>query len=116
MQTAFIGTWQKRRINSINEFNKLPGGVAAGIEAIGPEASAAMVSVLTQADIDGKLDAEGKASMENLINAVSGSSDEVKVAILTALKPMLDETQYSALVLQNKWRERHGSICRGSKQ
>lgn len=87
-------------INSINEFNKLPGGVAAGIEAIGPEASAAMVSALTQADIDGKLDAEGKASMENLINAVSGSSDEVKVAILTALKPMLDETQYSALVLK----------------
>lgn len=90
----------KAAINSINEFNKLPGGVAAGIEAIGPEASAAMVSALTQADIDGKLDAEGKASMENLINAVSGSSDEVKVAILTALKPMLDETQYSALVLK----------------
>lgn len=90
----------KATINSINEFNKLPGGVAAGIEAIGPEASAAMVSALTQADIDGKLDAEGKASMENLINAVSGSSDEVKVAILTALKPMLDETQYSALVLK----------------
>lgn len=90
----------KAVINSINEFNKLPGGVAAGIEAIGPEASAAMVSALTQADIDGKLDAEGKASMENLINAVSGSSDEVKVAILTALKPMLDETQYSALVLK----------------
>ena len=90
----------KAAINSINEFNKLPGGVAAGIEAIGPEASAAMVSALTQADIDGKLDAEGKASMENLISAVSGSSDEVKVAILTALKPMLDETQYSALVLK----------------
>ena len=58
----------KAAINSINEFNKLPGGVAAGIEAIGPEASAAMVSALTQADIDGKLDAEGKASMENFIN------------------------------------------------
>lgn len=90
----------KAAINSINEFNKLPGGVAAGIEAIGPEASAAMVSALAQADIDGKLDAEGKASMENLINAVSGSSDEVKVAILTALKPMLDETQYSAIALK----------------
>lgn len=90
----------KAAINSINEFNRLPDGVAAGIEEIGPEASAAMVSALTQADIDGKLDAEGKASMENLINAVSGSSDEVKVAILTALKPMLDETQYSAIALK----------------
>lgn len=90
----------KAAINSINEFNKLPDGVAAGIEEIGSEASAAMVSALTQADIDGKLDAEGKASMENLINAVSGSSDEVKVAILTALKPMLDETQYSAIALK----------------
>lgn len=87
-------------IKSINEFNKLPGGVSAGIEAMGPEASAAMISALAQADIDGKLDAEGQASMENLINAVSGSSDEVKVAILTALKPMLDETQYSAIALK----------------
>lgn len=90
----------KAAINSINEFNKLPGGVAAGIKEIGPEASAAMVSALAQADIDGKLDAEGKASMENLINAVSGSRGEVKVAILTALKPMLDETQYSAIALK----------------
>lgn len=87
-------------IKSINEFNKLPGGVSDGIEAIGPEASAAMISALMQADLDGKLDAEGKASMENLINVVSGSSDEVKVAILTALKPMLDETQYSAIALK----------------
>lgn len=87
-------------IKSINEFNKLPEGVSDGIEAIGPEASAAMISALMQADLDGKLDAEGKASMENLINVVSGSSDEVKVAILTALKPMLDETQYSAIALK----------------
>ena len=87
-------------IKSINEFNKLPGGVSAGIEAIGPEASAAMISALTQADLDGKLDAEGKASMDNLINAVSNADGEVKTAVLKALKPMLDESKYSALEMK----------------
>lgn len=87
-------------IKSINEFNKLPGGVSAGIEAIGPEASAAMISALAQADIDGKLDAEGQASMDNLINAVSNADGEVKTAVLKALKPMLDESKYSALEMK----------------
>lgn len=103
----------KAATNSINEFNKLPGGIKAGIEAIGPEASAAMATALVQADIDGKLDAEGKASMENFINAVSDSSEEVKTAILKALRPMLDETQYSAFVLKINGGNATGSYAEG---
>lgn len=59
-------------VNSINEFNKLPGGIAQGLKAIGPEASAAMISALSQADMDGKLDAESKAGLESFINGFSG--------------------------------------------
>ncbi|MGL5512040.1 MAG: hypothetical protein ACRDBM_02215, partial [Sporomusa sp.] len=58
-------------VDSIAEFQKLPGGVAAGIEAIGPEASAAMVSALAQADLDGKLDAEAKQNVESFISGFS---------------------------------------------
>lgn len=64
--------------NSINEFNKLPGGIAQGIKDIGPEASAAMVSALAQADLDGKLDAEGKSALENLITTFDALSPEMQ--------------------------------------
>lgn len=52
--------------NSIQEFNKLPGGIAQGIQEIGPEAGAAMLAALSQADLDGKLDAEGQQSLKAL--------------------------------------------------
>lgn len=38
----------KAAVDSINEFSKLPGGIAQGIKDIGPEASTAMISALAQ--------------------------------------------------------------------
>ena len=58
--------------DSITEFNKVPGGVSAAIQEIGPEASGAMISALAQADIDGKLDAESQEAVNSFINGFNG--------------------------------------------
>ncbi|MGL5513643.1 MAG: hypothetical protein ACRDBM_10480, partial [Sporomusa sp.] len=58
-------------LNSILEFNKMPGGIATAIGELGPEASAAMASALSQADLSGKLDAEAKESIECFIGGFS---------------------------------------------
>lgn len=63
-------------VNSIAEFNKLPGGIAQGIQGIGPEASAAMISALAQANMSGKLDAESKKSVESFINGFAGLDEK----------------------------------------
>lgn len=68
----------KAAVNSIREFNKLPGGVAQGIEDIGPEASSAMISALAVADIDGKLDAEAKAGVDSFISGFNGLDTKTK--------------------------------------
>lgn len=54
---------------TIENFNQLPGGIVQGIQEIGPEASAAMLLALEQADMDGKLSEEGKKSLEALTEA-----------------------------------------------
>lgn len=65
-------------IDSINEFSKLPGGIAQGIQDVGPEASAAIASALAQADIDGKLDAEAKAGLDSFISGFSGLDEKTQ--------------------------------------
>lgn len=67
-------------VNTLNEFSKLPGGIAQGLQEIGPKASAAMISALSQADIDGKLDAESKAGLESFINGFNGLDAETQEA------------------------------------
>lgn len=62
----------KAAVDSIAEFNKLPGGVAQGIKDIGPKASSAIVQALAQADIEGKLDEESRAGLESFISGFSG--------------------------------------------
>lgn len=58
--------------DSITEFNKVPDGVSAAIQEIGPEVSGAMISALAQADIDGKLDAESQEAVNSFINGFNG--------------------------------------------
>ncbi|RGU89876.1 phage tail tape measure protein [Clostridium sp. AF15-17LB] len=67
-------------INSINEFNKLPGGVSQGIQDIGPEASAAMITTLAQANLDGILDAEAKNDLQSFISGFSTLGPETQEA------------------------------------
>ena len=64
--------------SSIAEFSKLPEGIAQGIEEIGPEASAAMVSALAQADLDGKLSEESKGALRSFMDGFNGLDKETK--------------------------------------
>jgi len=68
----------KAAVESIKEFNKLPGGIARGLQEVGPEASAAMVSALSVADLGGKLDAEAKQDVEKFISGFSALAPETQ--------------------------------------
>lgn len=65
-------------LNSILEFNKVPGGIAGALKEIGPEASSAMASALAEADLSGKLDGEAKKGIETFINGLSGLDEETQ--------------------------------------
>lgn len=69
---------QQMVIASITELAKLPDGATAEIEALGPEASAAMVSSLAQADLDGKLNEESKGALRNFIDGFNGLDTETQ--------------------------------------
>ena len=90
---------------TIENFNQLPGGIAQGIEDIGPEAGAAMLSALAQADLDGKLSNEGKNALNSLITAIEQSDDDVKTAMKNAVEPMITELEASASKLEGPARE-----------
>lgn len=65
-------------LNSILEFNKVPGGVGGAIKEIVPEASAAMADALAQADLSGQLDDEARKEIEVFIGGLSGLDEETK--------------------------------------
>lgn len=90
---------------TIDNFNQLPGGIAQGIQDIGPEAGAAMLSALAQADLDGKLSNEGKNALNSLITAIEQSDDDVKTAMKNAVEPMITELEASASELEGPARE-----------
>lgn len=64
--------------NTLDNFNQLPGGIAEGIRQIGPEAGAALLSALADADLDGKLDVEGKQDVQTFIDSFSGLDSETQ--------------------------------------
>lgn len=75
---------------TIENFNQLPGGIVQGIQEIGPEASAAMLSALAQADLDGKLSEEGKNSLQGFISAFDGLDGETREAFSLAVYGALE--------------------------
>lgn len=79
----------KAAMDSVAEFNKLPGGVKEGIEAVGPEASAAIVSALAQADLDGKLDVEAQEDLQAFLNGFKGLDSETQEVFSDAVEGAL---------------------------
>lgn len=63
---------------TIDNFNQLPGGIAQGIQEIGPEAGAAMLSAMAQANIDGVLSDESKKGLNSFIEGFSGLEEETQ--------------------------------------
>lgn len=92
-------------VKTIENFNQLPGGIAQGIEDIGPKASSAMIAALIQADLDGKLDAEGQKSLEALLQAYSTLPEDLKSQIMVGVDGALDGFDTSSPKLNAKGEE-----------
>lgn len=75
---------------TIDNFNQLPGGIAQGIQDIGPEAGAAMLSALAQADLDGKLSGEGKSSLAAFVQAYDTLPPEMKSKFESAVEGAME--------------------------
>lgn len=77
-------------LDSILEFNKVPGGVGKALEEIGPEASQSMANALAQADLSGQLDAEAKEEIESFIGGLEGLDEQTKEVWSQALYGALE--------------------------
>lgn len=75
---AMVDGAQQMVIASATELEKLPDGAATEIEALGPEASAAMISALAQADLDGKLGEESQSALRSFIDGFNGLDAETQ--------------------------------------
>lgn len=64
--------------NAINEFSKLPGGIVEGLQTLGPEASGAIISSMAQANIDGVLSEEAKASVKSYLDGFDGLEEDTQ--------------------------------------
>lgn len=62
----------------VKNFDQLPGGMIEAIDKMGKDGSAAMVAALAQADLDGKLDDEGKNSLKSLVQAYDNLPPELQ--------------------------------------
>lgn len=84
MYQAFGDDAANAAAKAVSEFQKLPGGVKAAVEAIGPKASGAMVSALAQANLDGLLSEESKASYKAFLAGLDGLDEGTKQALSDA--------------------------------
>ena len=55
-----------------SSFDDLPGDISENVYQVGPQASAALISALAQADLSGTLSAEAKSGMESFISGFEG--------------------------------------------
>ena len=89
---------------TIENFNQLPGGIAKGIEQIGPEASSAMLLALEQADLDGKLSDEGKKSLtaltEEFAKAAPQTSEEISKIPAAAVASLIESDMKGKLSVE----------------
>ena len=75
---SMVDEAQQMVIAATTELAKLPDSAASKIEALGPEASAAMVSALAQANLDGKLKEESKDALDGFVDGFNGLDKKTK--------------------------------------
>lgn len=90
MYQAFGDDAADSAAKAVAEFQKLPGGIEAAVNAIGTDGAGAMVAALSQADFDGKLSEESQASYEafmaGLANLPEGTQEALSGATEGAMK------------------------------
>lgn len=101
---------------TLENFNQLPGGIAEGIGKMGTEASSAMIAALAQADISGKLGAEGQKSLNSLITAISQSDGKTKEAMKNVITPMITELEASAQKMEGPAKDNAVALLNSLKE
>lgn len=90
MYQAFGEEAANSAAKAVSEFQKLPDGIKEAIDSIGTDGAGAMVAALTQADLDGKLSEESKASykafMIGLAELPQGMQDALADAVEGAME------------------------------
>lgn len=86
MYQAFGEDSANAAAKAISEFQKLPGGIETAINEIGTDGAAAMVSALAQADFDGKLSEESKASYDAFLDGLSALPEGTQKALSDAVE------------------------------
>lgn len=71
MYQAFGEEAANSAARAVSEFQKLPGGIKEAIDSIGTDGAATMVAALSQADLDGKLSEESRASYEAFMTGIA---------------------------------------------
>ena len=90
MYQAFGEEAANSAARAVSEFQKLPGGIKEAIDSIGTDGAATMVAALSQADLDGKLSEESRASYEAFMTGIAdlpqGTQEVLSDAVEGAMK------------------------------
>jgi TP901 family phage tail tape measure protein len=90
MYQAFGEEAANSAAKSVSEFQKLPGGIKEAIDSIGTDGAGAMVAALAQADLDGKLSEESKASYEAFMNGLADLPQETQNILSGAVEGAME--------------------------
>ncbi|MCI8797920.1 MAG: phage tail tape measure protein [Dorea sp.] len=75
---------------AVSEFQKLPDGIKEAIDSIGTDGAATMVAALTQADLDGKLSEESRASYEAFITGITDLPQDTQEVLSDAVEGAME--------------------------
>ena len=90
MYQAFGEEAANSAAKSVSEFQKLPGGIKEAIDSIGTDGAGAMVAALAQADLDGKLSEESKASYEAFMTGIADLPQETQNILSGAVEGAME--------------------------
>lgn len=90
MYQAFGEEAANSAAKAVSEFQKLPDGIKEAIDSIGTDGAGAMVAALTQADFDGKLSEESKASYEAFMTGLADLPEGTRNALSMAVEGAME--------------------------
>lgn len=90
MYQAFGEEAANSAAKAVSEFQKLPDGIKEAIASIGTEGAGAMVAALAQADLDGKLSEESRASYEAFMTGLADLPQGTQDALASAVEGAME--------------------------
>ena len=90
MYQAFGDEAANSAAKAVSEFQKLPDGIKEAVDSIGTDGAGAMVAALAQADFDGKLSEESKASYEAFMTGIADLPQETQNTLSDAVEGAME--------------------------